>query len=513
MFSKIHTAAILGIDAYLVDVEADVSDGLPCFDMVGYLSSEVKEARERVRTSLKNSGYRIPPKKIIINLSPAYIRKEGTAFDLPIAVSILAALGFFEEEELKDTLLIGEVSLDGKIRRVNGILSVVAMAKKERKSRCLVPEENAIEGAVIEGIDVIGVETLAEAIEILKNPHKGIISQFDLQKLMICENQNLDFSDIKGQRMAKRASEIAVAGFHNILYLGPPGSGKSMLAKRLPTILPVPTLEECVEISKIYSICGLLSKEHPFIIKRPYRSPHHSISTSSLTGGGRFPKPGELTLANRGVLFLDELSEFKKDVLESMRQPLEDGKILISRLQGAYEFPTEFMLAAAMNPCNCGYYPDAARCKCSFGEVGRYLNKISRPMLDRIDICIEVPDLSVEELQAVESNESSETIRRRVEKVRRIQEERYKELNIQFNSELSEKMVHKYCNLKSKEKNFLKQIFKTKAFSARAYYRILKVARTIADLDGKENITVQHLSEAVCYRSLDGKYWGARDEQ
>lgn len=510
MFSKVYSAAILGIDGHIVSVEADINDGLPCFDMVGTLAAEVKEAKERVRTALKNSGFFMQPKKITVNLSPADLRKSGSGFDLAIACSILIGYGFIYPEMLEETVIIGELGLDGSVRPVNGVLSLAACAREKGFKKIVVPMDNANEASVIGEIKVYGIKKLSDITKMLSMLDNIAPIKIDLEKVMTGAESDavFDFSEIQGQKAVKRACEVAAAGMHNIMFIGPPGSGKSMAAKRLSGILPGLTLEESIRITKIHSIGGLLNDNQPLVTKRPFRAPHHTISATGLIGGGRFPKPGEISIASGGVLFLDELTEFDRRTLEVLRQPLEDGFVTVSRLHGAYIFPADTMLVAAMNACPCGYFPDRKKCHCSDKAINRYLSHISRPLLDRIDICIETEAFSFRNMRSCSIEESSLDIRKRVEKARLIQQTRYKNEEYAFNSRIKAGNMNKYCRLGMKEEAFIRKAFEAMQLNMRAYHRILRVARTIADLECEDKISIRHLSEAVCYRGFEEKYWG-----
>lgn len=511
MFSTITSGALLGVKAYLVGVEVDIAQGLPAFSMVGLLSGEVKESKERVCVALKNVGLNIPPCHITVNLSPADRRKEGTAFDLPIAVGIMRSLAYFEEEATEDTLFLGELGLDGELKQVRGVLPIVREAVRNGIKRCIVPKGNVMEGAVIPGIEVMGARDIREVLGYLQCPDEGkkLLTkvEMDVKELFRKKEGRLesDFAEVKGQETAKRAAQIAAAGFHNLLMVGAPGAGKSMIAKRIPGILPELTLEESLEVTSVVSVAGLLKEGESLITTRPFQAPHHTISLPALVGGSHIPKPGLISLAHRGVLFLDELPEFKRETLDSMRQPLEEREIHIARVNGNVNYPADFMLVAAMNPCPCGYYPDKNRCRCTENMVKRYINRVSGPILDRIDLCVELQTVDILSKNATKE-ESSTAIRKRVAKARRMQEQRFRGTAYRFNSDIQAADMERFCELGSKERKVVEHLYYSLKLSARAYHRILKVARTIADMEGVEKIQEAHLLEAACYRPAQ-EYW------
>lgn len=515
MVTKVKSSAISGVDSTIVEVEVDVSTGLPCMEIIGLVSTEVRESRERVRVALKNNGITIPPLRITVNLSPANIRKEGTRYDLSIAIGILVGIGMLECKDIENTLFVGELGLNGEVKAVTGILPIALEARKSEIATIIVPFDNGAEAAVVENIKVIGVTCIAELIDYLKekrDKRDKVIAPFNVDTKKIFDEERSDFScdygDIIGQEMIKRAMLVGAAGFHNILMVGSPGAGKTMAAKRLPTILPPLTMDESLDVSKIYSVCGLLTGENGLITKRPFMGPHHTVSDVAMAGGGRVPKPGIVSMAHKGVLFLDEAVHFNSSTLEILRQPMEDKVIAANRSGGNYIFPADFMLVAAINPCPCGNYPDANTCTCTPEQIRRYLGKISGPLLDRIDICIEAPKIKFNELSGrIKSKTTSKDLREKVSCAIERQKERYCGTNIMFNSRLEAGQIEEYIELGGKEKELLEKIYAKLQLSARGYHRLIKVARTIADLEGDTLIREKHILEALSYRSVEDKYW------
>ena len=509
MLSIVKSMSLTGLDGYLVYVQVDVSAGMPTWEIVGLPDASIRESKERVKTAIKNSGFELQSRKIVVNLAPADTKKEGSFFDLPIAIGILTCIEEIREESLQNIAFIGELSLNGDLNKINGVLPMCIEAKKLGIDKIILPIENAKEASVVDGIEILGANNLSQVVQYLNSETEILPFSSNIEDLFKIQNDYiLDFSEVRGQENIKRALEVAAAGSHNCLLIGSPGSGKTMMARRIPYILPDLSFDESLETTKIHSVAGVLPKDTPLITHRPFRAPHHTISSSSLVGGGRIPKPGEISLAHNGLLFLDELPEFNKNVLEVMRGPLEDAIVTISRVNATLTYPCNFMLVASMNPCPCGYYGSKDKtCSCTPQAIHNYISKISGPLLDRIDIQVEVSPVKYGKLESDNKEECSEQIRKRVNAARKVQLERYKADGIYSNSQLTPKLINKYCKLDNPSKKLLQKAFENLGLSARAHGRILKVARTIADLDKKENIEVTHIAEAIQYRSLDKKYW------